>query len=105
MGSLTVGIEPLEVILTFAEGIASGVAIDIQTGAYAGQVLPPTVEGTTTLTLPAASVFNDAATIQVIMNGLELKKAGGDVIRASSTQLSFSDKIKKNHILKVRIYD
>ena len=102
MATLGVGIVPLEVILTFAENVSAGTAINIQTGAYAGQVLAPTVEGTTTLTLP--STFNTDATIQVIMNGLELKKPG-DVIRASSTQLSLSDKIKKSHILKVRIYD
>ena len=102
MGTLAVGIAPLEVILTFKETISAGTAINIQTGAYAGQVLAPTVEGTLTLTLPSA--FNTDATHQVLMNGLELKKPG-DVLRASSTQLSFSDKIKVNHILKVRIYD
>lgn len=91
----------LEVILTFQEIVPSGTAINIQTGAYGGQVIPPIVEGTTTITLPAA--FNTDALIQVLLNGLEQKKPQ-DVARASATQVTLSDKLKKNTILKVRIF-
>jgi len=90
-----------EVILTFHERIPSGTAINIQTGAYAGQVIPPTVEGTTTMTLPAD--YNTNTLIQVILNGLEKKKPN-DAARASATQLTFAARIRKNTILKVRQY-
>lgn len=88
-----------EVILTFNESVPSGTAINIQTGAYAGQVVPPTVEGSTTITLPTD--FNTDAKIQAILNGLDLKK-GGDISRTSATQVTMSDKLKSGDILKVR---
>lgn len=90
-----------EVVITFAEKVPSGTAINIQTGSYAGQVNPPTVEGTTTLTLPVT--FNTDASLQVILNGSELKKPE-DASRTSSTQLTLSDKVKNGAILKVRSY-
>lgn len=90
-----------EVILTFHETVPAGTAINIQTGAYGGQVIPPTVEGTTTITLP--TTFNTDANIQVLLNGLEIKKPE-DAARASATQLTFSDRLKRNTILKVRQY-
>ena len=89
-----------EVVLTLPDKLTSGTAINIQTGVYAGGG-PATVEGTATLTLPVA--FDTDALVQVIINGLEQKKPE-DVSRTSSTQLTFSDKLKKNTIIKVRTF-
>jgi len=89
-----------EVILTFPDNVSSGTAINIQDGTYAGGG-PATVEGSMTLTLPAA--FNTDALIQALLNGQEIKK-GDDVTRVSSTQLSFSIKLKKDDQVKVRQY-
>jgi len=88
-----------EVILTFHETVPAATAINIQTGAYPGQIVPPTVEGTTSIVLPAT--FNTDALIQALLNGLELKKPE-DVARASATQITFTDRIKRDTILKVR---
>lgn len=91
----------MEVVITFHETVPAATAINIQTGAYSGQTLAPTVEGTTTLTLPVT--FSTDALIQVMLNGLELKKPE-DVARASATQITLTDRIKRNTILKVRKY-
>ena len=89
-----------ETILTLPDALASGTAINIRTGVYAGGG-PATVEGTTTLTLP--TTFTTDAEITVLLNGQEIKK-GDDVIRASSTQLSFSTGLKKDDQIKLRIF-
>ena len=90
-----------EVILTLPDNnLTAGTAINIQNGTYPGGG-PATVEGTATLTLP--STFVTDAEVQVFLNGQEIKK-GTDTIRASSTQLTFSDRLKKDDQIKVRIF-
>ena len=90
-----------EVILTLPDNaLTAGTAISIQTGIYAGGG-PATVEGTTTLTLPAT--FNTEALVSVLLNGMELKR-GVDVIRASSTQVSFAWRLLKRDQVKIRIF-
>ena len=90
-----------EVILTLTDNnLTAGVAMSIQTGIYAGGG-PATVEGTATLTLPATFITD--ANIIALLNGQEIKK-GTDVLRASSTQVTFSEKLKTTDQVKIRIF-
>ena len=88
-----------EVILTFNESVPASTAINIQDGSYAGQVTPPTLEGSMTITLPA-SFLTDAG-IQALLNGQEIHK-GADITRSSSTQVTLTFKLHTNDQLKLR---
>jgi len=83
-----------EVVLVFTGAttpVASGTAININTGAYSGVGSPATVKGNTNLVLPSAAVdFNNYGSIEVSLNGVELDKGStgsNGVVWASTTQL------------------
>ena len=96
-----------EVILAFAETVAPGTAINIQTGVYAGALSPATIKGDSNVTLPLTGVlFADDGRIEVHLNGQELDKGDGSGNGAaewvSSTQIKLSLKLKNGSMLMVR---
>jgi hypothetical protein len=96
-----------EVLLTFSATVASGTAINIQTGVYAGAGSPATVDNDTNVTLPTTgSKFKDDARIEVILNGQDLTKGdgsgNGEAEWVSTTQIKLSMKIKNLGEVMVR---
>ena len=99
-----------EVILVFAETVAAGTAINIQTGVYGGGTMSPAViDGVTNVTLPATgAAFEADGRIVVNLNGQELNKdsgaSPGDCLAqwVSATQIKLGIKIKAQGQLLVR---
>lgn len=90
-----------EVTITFAETVPAGTVINIQTGSYPGQVLPPTVFGDS-ITLPAsAALFNEEGRIEVSLNGVEQAK-GSKVNWLSTTQVTLSKTLYDCNKLTIR---
>lgn len=96
-----------EVTLTFSANVNTGVAINIQTGVYAGVGSPAAVDNDLNVTFPASgATFKDDGRIEVLINGQELSKGdgsgNGEAEWVSATQIKLNIKIKTAGQLIIR---